>query len=139
MNNDTKTQPPATQGMHHLALHIEDMQACLHFYRDLLGMRIEWQPDPDNVYLTSGSDNIALHTAAHVIDRKRQALDHLGFILQRPEDVDAWHTFLQDNGVQMRSEVKQHRDGARSFYCQDPDGNVVQMIYHPPLSQATGK
>ncbi|HEX7028333.1 MAG TPA: VOC family protein, partial [Gammaproteobacteria bacterium] len=25
-------------------------------------------------------------------------------------------------------------DGARSFYIKDPDGNIVQLIYHPPIS-----
>ena len=34
----------------------------------------------------------------------------------------------------MHSQPKTHRDGARSFYCADPDGNVVQMIFHPPIS-----
>jgi hypothetical protein len=29
-----------------------------------------------------------------------------------------------------------HRDGARSFYCFDPAGNLVQFIYHPPISNA---
>ncbi len=132
--NQQSTRPPATAGMRHIALHIEDMDACLHFYCDLLGMQIEWQPDADNIYLTSGNDNLALHSSSHGIDREQQALDHLGFILSQPEHVDAWHDFLRDSGVEMCSEVKQHRDGARSFYCKDPDGNVVQMIYHPPLA-----
>ena len=130
----TRSRPPATQGMHHLALNIEDMDACLHFYRDLLGMQIEWQPDADNIYLCSGSDNLALHSAGKSIDREHQSLDHLGFIMRRPEDVDAWYDFLQQHQVEMCSDVKQHRDGARSFYCKDPDGNVVQIIYHPPIS-----
>ena len=26
-----------------------------------MGMQVEWRPDPDNVYLTSGNDNLALH------------------------------------------------------------------------------
>ena len=33
------------------------------FYVDVLGFRVEWEPDPDNVYLTSGVDNLALHRA----------------------------------------------------------------------------
>jgi hypothetical protein len=34
----------------------------------------------------------------------------------------------------MLAEPRTHRDGARSFYCQDPDGNAVQILYHPPIS-----
>lgn len=131
------SRPPATQGMHHIALNVEDMDACLHFYHELLGMEIEWQPDEDNIYLCSGSDNLALHKADKNIDRSAQSLDHLGFIMRKPEDVDAWFEFLESSNTEMLSPVKQHRDGARSFYCKDPDGNVVQMIYHPPISRAS--
>ena len=31
------------------------------FYVDLLGFEVEWEPDADNVYLSSGIDNLALH------------------------------------------------------------------------------
>ena len=27
-----------------------------------------------------------------------------------------------------------HRDGARSFYCRDPSGVRVQLIYHIPIA-----
>ena len=57
-------RPPATGGMRHVALNVEDMAACEQFYVGLLGMRVEWRPDPDNLYLTSGCDNLALHRAA---------------------------------------------------------------------------
>jgi hypothetical protein len=33
----------------------------------------------------------------------------------------------------MRTEPRTHRDGARSFYCYDPEGAVVQVIHHPPV------
>jgi len=29
---------------------------------------------------------------------------------------------------------KTHRDGARSFYFRDPDGVLIQLLYHPPIS-----
>jgi hypothetical protein len=31
--------------------------------------------------------------------------------------------------------VKTHRDGARSFYFRDPDGLLIQLLYHPPISE----
>ena len=30
---------------------------------------------------------------------------------------------------------KQHRDGSYSFYFSDPDGNIVQALYEPTISQ----
>ncbi len=126
-------RPPAHRGMRHVALFVQDLAACERFYVELLGMEVEWRPDPDNVYLTSGNDNLALHRAPGPVEGP-QRLDHIGFILPRPEDVDAWYDFLRAHGVPMKTAPRTHRDGARSFYCQDPDGTTVQMIYHPPIA-----
>ena len=130
-------RPEPTLGLRHVALQVRDLEACERFYVELLGMRVEWRPDPDNVYLTGGADNLALHriSGAHA-ENAQQRLDHIGFMLGRIEEVDDWHVFLQSNGVRIVKEPRTHRDGARSFYCLDPDGNVVQLIYHPPLAGA---
>lgn len=130
------TRPPATAGLRHVALNVKDLEACERFYTDLLGMRVEWRPDADNVYLTGGNDNLALHRAASAIDPEaQQRLDHIGFIVNEIGEVDVWFEFLRTKGVKILKEPKTHRDGARSFYCQDPAGNTVQMIYHPPLAK----
>lgn len=128
-------RPPATAGLRHVALNVRDLETCERFYTELLGMRVEWRPDDDNVYLTGGNDNLALHRAAGVGLDAAQRLDHIGFIVNEIGDVDAWFGFLRSKGVTMLKEPRTHRDGARSFYCQDPAGNTVQMIYHPPLAK----
>lgn len=121
--------------MRHLALNVTRLEDCVDFYTRLLGMKIEWQPDEANYYLTSGNDNLALHRTKNSIEQgAAQSLDHLGFIIDSAEQVIDWFKFLDQEGVKMLTEVKDHRDGARSFYCRDPDGNAVQIIYHPPLS-----
>lgn len=127
---------PGTIGrLWHVALQVQDLPACERFYTELLGLRVEWRPDPDNVYLTSGRDNLALHRVGpDFAAAAGQRLDHIGFVLDAPEAVDAWFAFLRDAGVRIIKPPKTHRDGARSFYCADPDGNVVQLIYHPPLA-----
>ena len=128
-------RPASTLDLRHVALQVRDLEACERFYTDLLGMRVEWRPDPDNVYLTGGADNLALHriSGPHA-DAAQQRLDHIGFMLRDIGQVDAWHAFLTANGVQVVKAPRTHRDGARSFYCLDPDGNTVQIIYHPPLA-----
>ncbi len=128
-------RPGTTLGLRHVALRVRDLERCERFYAGLLGMRVEWRPDADNVYLTSGRDNLALHrvtTAPGAAEHQR--LDHIGFMLGAPADVDAWHAYLGSRAVTIVKEPRTHRDGARSFYCLDPDGNCVQLIYHPPLA-----
>lgn len=128
-------RPADTKGMHHLALTVRDLQAVEDFYVNLMGMTVEWRPDPDNVYLTSGSDNLALHRGSEDFEPDGpQSLDHLGFIVHDINDVDSWYEFLSEAGVTLLTQVKTHRDGARSFYCKDPAGHTVQIIFHPPLA-----
>ena len=66
-------------GLRHLALNVRDPQASKRFYCERFGMRVVWEPDPDNVYLSSGPDNLALHRAPVPA---AGALDHLGFIVE---------------------------------------------------------
>lgn len=128
-------RPEPTIGLRHVALQVRDLSACEHFYVELLGMHVEWRPDADNVYLTGGSDNLALHrTVGAPAAAAQQRLDHIGFMLGQFEQVDAWHAFLTDQGVTITKAPRTHRDATRSFYCLDPDGNSVQMIYHPALA-----
>lgn len=122
-------KPTPHTGLHHVALYVTNFDACTHFYTDLLGMKIVWQPDPDNIYLSSGSDNLALHRAKPDFNAApHQRLDHIGFFLASHQDVDQWHEYLCAQKVEIKAAPKDHRDGTRSFYCADPDGNIVQMI-----------
>lgn len=126
--------PKPTSGLHHVALFCQNFEASVKFYTDLLGMKIEWHPDADNIYLTSGTDNLALHRAStNFKPSNHQKLDHIGFIINEIEQVDVWHEFFNHHQVPIKTPPRTHRDGARSFYCLDPDGNIIQMIYHPPL------
>jgi catechol 2,3-dioxygenase-like lactoylglutathione lyase family enzyme len=127
-------RPKPTAGMRHVALMIRNFDACEKFYTDLVGMRVEWRPDADNVYLSNGNDNLALHRIDDEFTGV-QHLDHIGFIIDEPTQVDVWYNFLRSHGINMKTEPREHRDGARSFYCMDPDGNTVQFIFHPPLSK----
>ncbi len=129
-------RPQPTAGMRHVALTVRDLDASENFYVNLLGMKVEWRPDPDNVYLTSGNDNLALHRGAEDFEPSgHQRLDHIGFIINTPDQVDEWYNYLSSEGVSMKTEPRTHRDGARSFYCTDPAGNAVQIIFHPPISE----
>jgi catechol 2,3-dioxygenase-like lactoylglutathione lyase family enzyme len=121
-------------GLRHLALRVKDPQASKRFYCDSFGMAVVWEPDADNVYLSSGSDNLALHRAA---TDGPGALDHLGFIVDTREEVDLLARSLAERGVEVSAAPRDHRDGSRSFYCLDPDGLRIQVLYEPTLSRQT--
>ena len=126
---------PLFLGLRHVALNVRDVQKSLEFYSKVLGMKLEWMPDEDNAYLTSGQDNLALHRLPPGVEPgKIQTIHHIGFVVRRPEDVDQWAEQIRRHGLSLVQEPKTHRDGARSFYFHDPDGLLIQLIYHPPIS-----
>ncbi len=87
------------RGIRHLALRVSDLERSKDFYVRVFGMAVVWQPDADNAYLSSGSDNLALHRspAAANESASTQRLDHLGFIVATIADVEASYTRLVVN------------------------------------------
>ena len=123
---------PASKGIRHLALRVRNMDLMRTFYVEMLGFQVEWQPDPQNLYLTSGSDNLALHQVREELSPG--TLDHIGILVEKPDEVDAWAAYLKERSVLLKQEPKTHRDGARSIYFHDPEMNLIQIIFHPSIS-----
>lgn len=123
---------PTTLGIRHIALIVSDLARAESFYCGVLGYQVEWRPNTDNLYLTMNSqDNLALHKGPAAGETR---VDHFGIMLRQASDVDAWHDHLKSHSVPILKAPKTHRDGARSFYARDPDGNVLQFIHHPPVA-----
>lgn len=137
------TQAPLHRGFRHVALRVTDLAKSRRFYETLFGMRVVWEPDVENVYFSSGVDNLALHQIAQselaeFRPARGQFLDHLGVIMKSPEDVDRLFAVVQANGDSISATIvkppTQHRDGSYSCYVADPDGNVIQVLYEPNIS-----
>jgi catechol 2,3-dioxygenase-like lactoylglutathione lyase family enzyme len=124
------------KGMRHIALKVRDIGRSKSFYQDILGMEVVWEPDSQNVYLSSGCDNIALHEVSQrfATGAAEQQLDHLGFLVETIDQVKQLEQEFHAKGVKIVHPFKIHRDGSASFYCTDPDGIMVQMLYEPQLS-----
>jgi catechol 2,3-dioxygenase-like lactoylglutathione lyase family enzyme len=124
-----------TQGMRHVALRVADVERSKNFYREVFGMRVVWQPDPDNAYLSSGSDNLALHREPGTDPAAIGAgvLDHIGFFVAELNQLEKNFTWAWQHGLEIVRPLRQHRDGTYSFYIKDPDGVEVQLIHDPSL------
>ena len=145
MSAEPRSEDPVPlKGMRHLAIRVRDMGRSRIFYENLLGLRLVWEPDQNNVYLSSGTDNLALHTipkeeAPHYHQDVGQFLDHFGFIVESPELVETMAKKMEDAGVRILVPPRAHRDGSCSFYMADPDGNKIQILYEPSLSSEKGR
>lgn len=134
---------PAHGGFRHIALRVTDLPRSRRFYQELFGMQVVWEPDPENLYVSSGTDNLALHQISPAEQgqyrpSQGQRLDHIGVILHSAEDVDRLFAVVQAEGQALGATVvkppRRHRDGSYSFYVADPDGNVVQALFEPNIS-----
>jgi catechol 2,3-dioxygenase-like lactoylglutathione lyase family enzyme len=127
---------PGLKGMRHIALRVQDVGRSKKFYQEILGMDVVWEPDAQNVYLSSGCDNIAIHEVSESFlkSAEERQLDHLGFVVESIERVEELESEFRSQGVKIVHPFKIHRDGSASFYCADPDGAVIQMLYEPTLS-----
>ncbi len=127
-----------------MALRVTNLPRSRRFYEQLLGFQAVWEPDPENIYFSSGVDNLALHQLSKTeLDSynssKTQLLDHMGVILDSPQAVDQMYQSIapkiEPMGGRIVKEPKQHRDGSYSFYFSDPDGNAIQALYEPAISR----
>jgi catechol 2,3-dioxygenase-like lactoylglutathione lyase family enzyme len=123
----------SNRGLRHLALRVNDVARAAEFYTRVFGMRLVWQPDPDNAYLSSGCDNLALHRGAPG-DTSVGALDHLGFIVPSVADLEAGWRWAEAERLDIVHPLRRHRDGSVSFYIRDPDGNIIQLLFEPAIS-----
>jgi len=108
----------------HTALFCREWDACVSFYRDVLGFEVvDTKPGFVEVQVAPGS-RIGL-----IRDRRNNAPDNCdaSFILSfRVRDVEKTHGFLSGrcNGV---ASVRRHPWGARLFELKDPEGRRLEF------------
>lgn len=139
MESCDHTIPGCFGGLRHLALKVTNLAESQRFYQTLFNMKVVWQPDEDNVYLSSGIDNLALHQIPthelkHYQPDHGQFLDHFGFIVDSTSSVDHFYQKVVGHGVTIVQPPKLHRDGSYSFYLADPDRVTIQILYEPTVS-----
>lgn len=138
------------RGVHHVSLATADMDKCIHFYRDLLGMTLD-RATPvgpglkpfevivglQNTQLQSAAFNLGnlhmevfcYHNPKPQAGERRPASDvgirHIAFDVK---DIFAEYERLKAAGVDFISPPQHVPEGkCTSVYFYDPDGNIVEM------------
>ena len=126
------------RGLTEVVISVHDMEQSLHFYRDILGLRVMSPPDfrgavflqiseqPDTapqqlvlVPLPEGTD-------AFPTERVRRPLHHLGLEVAR-EDFESERERLQGLGFDVRFGEHPFLP-LKGMYLDDPDGNEIELI-----------
>lgn len=134
MENDT--QAPMTQGVHHIGLNVDRLEASAAFFIDVLGWReVRRDLDYPAIFVTDGAIMLSLWSAvegARSFDFHRNVgLHHVAFIVTGREALDAVHTRIkttQDVSIEFAPELL--RDGpAMHMMCFEPSGIRVEFIW----------
>jgi catechol 2,3-dioxygenase-like lactoylglutathione lyase family enzyme len=130
-------------GLAEIVLWVRDMDAALHFYRDLFGLELISPPALPNKFLRAGAgaDGVPemivlvphpLSAAEFPREKAKRVLHHLAFRIEETEYEPLQGRFAAE-GLQVRSGIHPVLKGVRTFYVDDPDGNECECI-SPDLS-----
>jgi catechol 2,3-dioxygenase-like lactoylglutathione lyase family enzyme len=131
-------------GLAEIVLWVRDMDAALHFYRDLFGLELISPPELPIRFLRAGAgadgvpEMIVLvpHPESAVAfprEKAKRVLHHLAFRVEARE-YDALKDRLAAEGLEVRGGVHPVLKGVRTFYVDDPDGNECECISPGPPS-----
>ena len=113
---------------------VDDVDAAVAFYRDLLGFEVQMQPGPGFAMLRRGDLRLLLNTPGggggagqSMPDGRSPAPGGWNRFQLEVGDLDAVFAALRDGGSAFRSEIIQGR-GGRQVLVDDPSGNPVELF-----------
>ncbi len=121
-------------GISEIVLWTADKERALHFYHDLLGLKIISPPTLPNVFLQVGEGHADIPQMIVLVPKSAEIkarpsgyqLNHMALELP-PEAFDAQQAVLLAAGYQPR-DGKHPVFASRTMYVDDPDGNEVEFI-----------
>ncbi|HUZ87183.1 MAG TPA: VOC family protein [Candidatus Baltobacterales bacterium] len=125
-------------GLAEIVLWVHDMEAALHFYRDLFGLEVISPPALPNKFLRAADPGGGVPEMIVLVphpdrsyefprEKAKRVLHHLAFRVESA-DYDALIRTFEDAGVSVRSGIHPVLEGVRTFYVDDPDNNEVEII-----------
>ena len=117
-------------GINQITLRVNRIEAAEHFYQEILGFELVRKMGRSMaVYKVGAQDTIVLVEAETSFDptSKDYRVDHFGFIVEKPEQVDEMAKYLREHEVTILSGPANRKKG-RFLFISDPDGNMIEIF-----------
>ncbi len=112
---------------HHIALVIRDLEKCIWFYGQVLGLKAIERPAFDfaGQWYQVGKD-----TQLHLMGFDETIPNTMRHIAIEVEDFNATIETLKTEGIEIIDGPGKRVDGSDYLFCRDPDGNLIEIVKH---------
>lgn len=118
-------------GINHITIRVNDIGRAEVFYGDILGFeQIRKMGKSMCVYRIGKEDTLVIVEAETSYDPNSRdfRVDHIGFYLESPEQVDRMADYFREKEVTILSGPANRKKG-RFLFISDPDGNMIELFY----------
>lgn len=123
-----KFQP---SGLNHITLRVNRINESKEFYGEILGFElVRTMGQSMAVYDVGNGDTMVIVEAETSYDATSRdfRVDHFGFYVDSPEEVDELAKYFRDKEVVILSGPANRKKG-RFLFVADPDGNMIEFFY----------
>jgi catechol 2,3-dioxygenase-like lactoylglutathione lyase family enzyme len=123
-------KPFVTTGINHITLRVNDIKRAEAFYTDILGFKLEKKIRQSMAVYRIGTDSLVIVEAETAYDKtsKDYRVDHFGFTVSAPEQIDELAKYFRDNDVSIVTGPANRKNG-RFIFITDPDGNLIEFFH----------
>lgn len=117
-----------TYGLTHIALAVKDAKRAFEFYREVFGVKKVYESGRFIQAQTPGSRDILVFDESAPRMGKRGGVEHFGFRLTKPEDIEPAAKAVKKAGGRILDRGE-FCPGEPYLFCVDPEGYVVEIWY----------
>lgn len=125
---------PNPNKLGHLVLKVNDVQASVKFYQEVVGLEVSDWIDDRMVFLRASEDHhdlALLQLPADQIGKlnaEQSRLEHFSYHVDSIDEINRIASMLQQRGIEIDRGVGKHGPGENTFIVfKDPDGNNVEF------------
>lgn len=117
------------KGLNHITLRVNNIEKAEEFYGEVLGFEVEKKMGRSMTVYRIGKDSLVLVEAETEYERasKDYRVDHFGFFVDSPEEVDQLAEYFKEQEVTILSGPSNRKTG-RFVFISDPDGNMIEIF-----------